>query len=127
MLSPKQATCFTRAGMELARDHEGLIMNARVHLQSLVGMEIKTVTGRSNRVLRIEGDEVIVATSRSPAGKAVPIKWVQDAMDMLASDGEVTIDVETVGYRSAFIGAVLLTIPGATVLGTSPPRIVLRG
>jgi hypothetical protein len=48
-------------------------------------------------------------------------------MDMLEADGEVTIDVETVGYRSAFIGAVLLTIPGARALSTSPLRIALRG
>jgi hypothetical protein len=102
-------------------------LNARIHLESLLGMEIRTVSGRPNRVLRIEGDDVIVATSRSPAGQSVPIKWVQGAMDMLETDGEVTIDVETVGYRSAFIGAVLQTIPGASVLGTSPPRIVLRG
>jgi hypothetical protein len=36
------------------------------------------------------------------------------------------LDVETVGHRSAFIGAVLATLPGANVLPTSPPRIVLR-
>jgi hypothetical protein len=48
-------------------------------------------------------------------------------MDLLESTGEVTIDVATVGYRSAFIGAVLTTVPGATVLPTSPARIVLRG
>jgi hypothetical protein len=32
---------------------------------------------------------------------------VQDALDRLAADGEVEISVEAVGYRSAFIGAVL--------------------
>jgi hypothetical protein len=31
---------------------------------------------------------------------------------MLARDGEVVIDVETVGYRSAFHGAVLATLLG---------------
>jgi hypothetical protein len=48
-----------------------------------------------------------MATLRSPAGQPVPIKWVQDALDRLAADGEMEIRVESVGYRSAFIGAVL--------------------
>jgi hypothetical protein len=80
---------------------------ARRILEGLVGKEIHTLTGRSNTVLALEGDSVRVATTRSPAGQLVPIKWVQDALDRLASDGEVEISVESVGYRSAFIGAVL--------------------
>jgi hypothetical protein len=42
----------------------------------------------------------------------VPIRWVQDALDRLATDGEVEISVESVGYRSAFIGAVLSALEG---------------
>jgi hypothetical protein len=100
-------------------------VNARSHLETLIGEELRTVTGRPNRIFEIAGDDVIVATSRSPAGKPVPIAWVQNAMDQLERDGEVTIDVDTVGYRSAFIGAVLATLPDAVVLPTSPPRIGL--
>jgi hypothetical protein len=98
-------------------------MNARAYLTDLVGEEIKTITGRTNRVLAVVGGDVVVATARSPAGQPVPIAWVQQAMDQLEQVGEITIDVETVGYRSAFIGAVLSTLPGAVVLPTSPPRI----
>jgi hypothetical protein len=36
----------------------------------------------------------------------VPIARVQEALDRLGPDGEVEISVESVGYRSAFIGAV---------------------
>ena len=60
-------------------------MDARRHLESLVGQEITTLSGRPNRILRIEGSDVIVATGKSPAGKPVPIGWVQDAIDMLES------------------------------------------
>jgi hypothetical protein len=103
------------------------VIEARSHLQSLVGQEIYTLTGRRpNRILRLEGDEVIVATRKSSDGQPVPIQWVQDAIDMLERDGEVTIDVETVGYRGAFVGAVLALIPGAVVESTSPRRVVLR-
>jgi hypothetical protein len=102
-------------------------MNARSYLINLVGSEIRTVSGRSNRVLAIAGDDVMVGTNQSPIGKPVPIRWVQSAMDLLEQDGEVTIDVATVGYRSAFIGAVLSTLPGAVLLPTSPPRIRLSG
>lgn len=100
---------------------------ARNCLNELVGREIHTITGRPNAVIALEDDVVIVGTSRSPNGRPVPIRWVQDAMDVLDRDGEVTIDVKTVGYRSAFVGAVLSTLPGVVVLPTSPPRIARRG
>ena len=101
------------------------MIDARAHLESLVGQEIRTVTGRPNRILEIRGSDVIVGTTRSPAGQPVPIDWVQAAMDLLEAEGEITIDVETVGYRSAFVGAVLATVPGTTVVRSSPPRIRL--
>ena len=76
-------------------------------LSRLAGKTIRTLTGRPNTVLALEGDQVRVATTRSPSGTLVPIKWVQDALDRLSTEGEVQISVESVGYRSAFIGAVL--------------------
>jgi hypothetical protein len=95
-------------------------------LRSLEGRPLSTVTGRENRVLRVEGDTVSVWTTKSPGGQPVPIAWVQDALDRLGADGEIEISVASVGHRSAFVGAVLLTLPGATVVaGTSPPRIRL--
>ena len=63
-------------------------------------------------MLAVEGDSVRVATTRSPAGQPVPIKWVQEALDRLATEGEVEISVASVGYRSAFIGAVLSALDG---------------
>lgn len=103
------------------KDH----IDARTYLSGLVGQEIRTLTGRPNRVLRLERNEVIVATGRSPAGQPVPIAWVQDALDRLVAEGEVEISVESVGYRSAFIGAVLATVPGA-ITKTGPRRVRLR-
>jgi hypothetical protein len=100
---------------------------ARDHLETLVGREIRTISGRRNTILVVEEKNVIVATSKSPDGRPVPIEWVQRAMELLAHDREITIDVDTVGYRSAFIGAVLATLlPGAVVQPTSPPRVALR-
>ena len=52
------------------------------------------ITGRPNRVLAIVGGDAVVATGKSPEGRPVPIAWVQRAMDQLAKDGEITIDVE---------------------------------
>jgi hypothetical protein len=91
-------------------------LDARRHLEGLVGETIRTLTGRPNVILRIEGGDVIVGTQRSPNGQPVPIQWVQDAMDQLVGKGELAIEVSTVGYRSAFIGAVLATVPGVAVL-----------
>jgi hypothetical protein len=99
-------------------------MDASEYLSSLVGRTITTLMGRPNTVLSVESDRVLVGTRRSPRGKPVPIADVQAAMDLLERNGEVVIDVETVGYRSAFIGAVLASLPGATT--SASPRAVRR-
>jgi hypothetical protein len=90
----------------------------------LVGTEIYTLTNRRpNRILRVEGGEVIVATGKSPAGQPVPIQWLEDAAQMLVLRGEVSVDVETLGHRGAFIGAFLATLPGVVVRSTTPRTI----
>jgi hypothetical protein len=58
-------------------------VDAREHLQGLVGTTITTLSGRPNTVLRVQGDVVIVGTQRSPGGQPVPIEWVQAALDDL--------------------------------------------
>ena len=100
-------------------------MDAEQYLRSLVGETIYTLGQRKpNRVLGVDGDDVVVGTEKSPSGERVPLAWIQDAMDRLARDYELEISVESVGYRSAFIGAVLGTLPGAEV-ETSPRRVRL--
>ena len=102
-------------------------LDARAHLTSFVGREVHTLTDNSpNRILRLEGEDVIVGTMKSPDGRPVPIQWVQDAFDLLLRDGEVVVDVETLGHRGAFVGAVLATIPGAVVRSTTPRRVALK-
>lgn len=99
--------------------------NTRAHLEGLVGNTIRTLTGRPNTVISIEGNDVIVGTSKSPNGQPIPLQWVQDAMDQLAEKGELAIEVSTVGYRSAFIGAVLATLPDVVVVeGTRRVRFL---
>lgn len=103
------------------------MISARAHLESLVGSDVHTLTRhRPNRILRIEGDEVVVSTGKSPSGQPVPIAWVQDAIDVLERDGEVEVTVEALGHRGAFVGAVVATLPGAFVEPTTPRRIMLR-
>lgn len=102
--------------------------DARAYLQSLTGQTISTVTGRPNTVVAIQGDKVLVRTRRSEAAKGdrVPIQWVQDAADELFANGEIGINVREASYRSAFVGAVLATLPGAKAL-SGPARVVLDG
>lgn len=103
------------------------MIDARMHLQNLVGREIRTLTEQlPNRIIRIEGDEVIVGTSRSPNGRPVPIQWLQDAIDLLVREGEVAVDVETLGHRGAFVGAFLAPLPGAVVQPKTPRRVSLK-
>ena len=76
--------------------------------------------------MTVSPERVVVWTNRSPDGRPVPVRWVQEALDRIHQDGEIEISVASVGYRSAFIGAVLLQLPGtALVGGASPPRIRL--
>jgi hypothetical protein len=99
---------------------------ARTLLESLAGQPISTVTGRPNTVLRVEGDSVVVATGRSPTGQPVPAEWVQSGLDQLLETGEIEVSVPSLGHRSSFVGAVLLTLPGAVLIRTTPPRIRLN-
>ena len=96
-------------------------------LRELTGRQLSTLSGRANRILEIRGDDVIVATSRSPAGQPVPIAWVQEALDRLREERVISIDVDSVGYRSAFIGAVLRELPDARVEGLRIRLPVTRG
>jgi len=100
-------------------------MDARALAESLTGQQIQTVTGRVNTVLGIAGDDILVATGRSPDGQPVPVAWVQGGLDRLLETGEVEISVPSLGHRSSFIGAVLLKFPGAVVVPATPPRIRL--
>ena len=103
-------------------DAKGDKPDARVLLGSLVGREIPTMTGKPNRVLRLEGKDVIVATGKSRSGKPVPVADIQDAIDRLWRDGKLEISVASVGYRSAFVGAVLQTI--LRTVSTTQPRCI---
>ncbi|WP_214111351.1 hypothetical protein [Acrocarpospora catenulata] len=95
-------------------------------LRRLLGQDIATLQGRHNRILDVQPPHVLVATERSPDGQQVPIADVQTALDALRTTGRVAIDPNTVGYRSSFIGAVLLTLPGVASLGGTPPVIAVR-
>jgi 5-methylcytosine-specific restriction protein A len=101
--------------------------DARAYLQSLTGQTISTVTGRPNEVVAVQGDEVLVRTPRNEStdGDPVPIQWVQDAADVLFAKGEIGINTEEASYRSAFVGAVLATLPGTRVL-RRPARVILN-
>lgn len=94
-------------------------------MESLVGEEITTVTGRPNRVLSLGNDNVVVATGQSLGGQPVPIAWVQAGLDRLRDNREVEVSVASLGYRSSFVGAVLLTLPTAHLIRATPPRIQL--
>jgi hypothetical protein len=94
------------------------------HLAGLVGRTLPTMTGKPNKIVRLDGGVVWVGTDTSPDGQPVDIAEVQDAANALYAKGELRIDVPTVGHRSAFVGAVLSTLSGTSIL-LNPRRIVL--
>jgi len=96
-------------------------------LQSLKGRTIKTLTQeKPNTILRVEGSRVYVGTERTPSGEPVPVSEVQAALDRLTAGEDVDVNVDSLGHRSAFIGAVLAHVPGAVVLPSRPRRVRLR-
>ncbi|RSN24247.1 hypothetical protein DMC63_06815 [Streptomyces sp. WAC 05977] len=97
---------------------------AKELLDVLTGMEIRTAAGRPNTVLNVRGEVALVQTERSPGGQPVDISEVQKGLDKLAERGSVQVTVGELGHRSAFVGAVLATLPGAQFAG-SPAEVVL--
>lgn len=89
-------------------------------LRRLIGRPLETASGHSNMVLGVQGSDVLVATNRSPRGRRVPVYEVQEALDRLVAAGALTIHPDEAGYRNAFIGAVLRTLPGASFSGSPP-------
>jgi 5-methylcytosine-specific restriction protein A len=98
--------------------------SVRDHLASLVGTVIPTISGRPNRVVRLAEDAVSVGTDESPMGEPVPLAEIQAAADRVFDGEEVRISPASVGYRSAFVGAVLQSMPGVEVL-QRPQRVRL--
>jgi hypothetical protein len=100
----------------------------REHLASLVGRRVETITGQPNDIVRLEGDRVFVRTARtrSSAGKPVDVPLLEEGARRLSRDGELRIDPRSVGYRSAFVGAVLGSMPGVQML-RDPARLALSG
>ncbi|MBM7813718.1 hypothetical protein [Saccharothrix algeriensis] len=94
-------------------------------LQGLVGREIKTVTGYANRVLTVGPVNAIVRTARSAEGRPVPVAEVQAGLDRLFARGRVAATTSELGYRSAFVAAVLGTLPRAVV--SRNPAVVSLG
>jgi hypothetical protein len=82
-------------------------------LRSLIGEEVQTATGMPNMVLAIHGDTALVRTNRSPEGQPVEVGEVQKGLDKLRMQGSVRVNIDELGHRSAFVGAVLATLPGA--------------
>ena len=98
-------------------------LDARAHLASIAGQTIWTATRRQpNRILRVTSDSVFVATDKSPSGQAVPLEDVQAAFDRISAGEEVRISEPSLGYRSAFVGAAMLSLPGAELL-LGPTRV----
>lgn len=102
----------------------GQVPDMRTFLSGLVGRTIPTLSGRLNRIIGFTGETVLVVSSKSPQGRPVPLGWIQDAADRLFAQGELGIDVATVGYRSAFVGAALAALPGTRV-DVAPRRVVV--
>ena len=94
-------------------------------LRSLIGEEIRTVTGMPNMVLAVHGDTALVRTNRSPKVNRSKSARSRRASTSSGCTESVRVNVEELGHRSAFVGAVLATLPGARF--TKNPATVTLG
>jgi hypothetical protein len=95
----------------------------RAYMEGLIGEELRTpVQRRPNWIRGIEGSRVIVATKGNPRGAAVSISLVQTAVDRIYAG---RTEVFNPRNRSAFLGAVLATMPEIEILD-DPRRARLR-
>ncbi|TWX40970.1 hypothetical protein ES689_06160 [Frigoribacterium sp. ACAM 257] len=95
-------------------------------LRDLIGLELLTISDRRiNVILAVRANDVLVATDEYLSGQTVPVASVATAMETLRRDGAIDATPATLGNRSSFIGAVLLQLPGARVVDTKPPQIVI--
>lgn len=102
-------------------------VDAEELVRGLVGWTIPTISGKPNTILGIEGDQVLVRTRQTdgPRGSAVPLSEIQAAADRLYEEGELRIHPNEVGYRSAFLGAILSTLEDVEAL-RRPARLRVR-
>ena len=103
-----------------------ILPDAASLLDGWVGRAIATYTGVPNTIIDVDETEVIVGTGRAPGARPFHCRWVQPALDLLACDGEVEISVEAIRHRSAFCGAVLLSLPGVVKLPGTKARVGWR-
>jgi hypothetical protein len=102
-------------------------IDARAHLASLAGETLLSPgDGQPIRILGVTRDLVYVMTNASPLGGQVPISEVQAAFDRLQAGDEVSLSAASLGDHVAFLGAAMLSVPGAEQLG-EPLRVALRG
>lgn len=94
-------------------------------LRSLIGDPIKTVAGNVNTIMEVNDKVVVVATERSPQGQPVEVADVRAGVEKLYRQGSVLVSVPELGHRSAFVGAVMATLPGA-VVSRRPAMVTLR-
>lgn len=85
--------------------------DARAVLTALIGQTVPTRRGNPNRVIGFCGENVIVGTTRSPAGKPIPIRYVEDALRRLSVDGHRALS--SVGLRHPRPGRHRTTYQGA--------------
>ena len=112
-----------RLAADLAKPaNRGKAPDALALLRSLIGDPIETVTGNTNTIVEVEHKRVKVTTERSPQGQWVDVRDVEAGLEKLYAQGSVLVNVDELGHRSAFVGAVLATIPGTVV--TLRPAVV---
>lgn len=92
---------------------------------TLVGRPVHTYLWGEGRVVRVEGEVVVIAGYHGEAEARVRLADVQAGLDRLGADGEVPLTIDALGPWATYVAAMLVEVEGAT-FGEAPTRVVLQ-
>lgn len=91
---------------------------------TLVGRPVHTSLWGNGRVVRVEGEVVVITGYHGEEEARVRLADVQVGLDRLGADGEVPLTIDALGPWATYVAAMLVEVEGAA-FGDDPARVVL--
>jgi hypothetical protein len=95
----------------------GTPLDARSHLESLVGRSVRARNGMTITILEVQESVAVVRAGADPKNEVILLAWVQWALDHLLSTGEMFVPLGAFGTSTEPLVALLATLPGARATG----------
>jgi hypothetical protein len=94
----------------------GTPLDARSHLESLVGRSVRAPNGMTLTVLELQESVAVVRAGANSKSEVILLAWVQWGLDRLLSTGEVAVPSGAFGTSTEAVVLLLATMPGARAM-----------